>query len=58
MIKLEMKNCNLVSTEKQQEYQNYHLKRLININYEDQDKNQIKVTEDHRKQLVESNKLI
>ena len=31
MIRLEMKNCNMVLTEKQQKYQHYHLKKLINM---------------------------
>ena len=30
MIRLEMKNCNTILTEKQQKYQHYHLKKLIN----------------------------
>ena len=32
MIKLEMKNHNLVLTEKQQKYQHNHLEKLINMN--------------------------
>ena len=32
MIKLEMNNCNMILTEKQQKYQNYHLEKSININ--------------------------
>ena len=32
MIRLEMKNCNTISTEKQHEYQHYCLEKLININ--------------------------
>ena len=32
MIRLEMKNCNMILTEKQQKYQLYHLKKLINMN--------------------------
>ena len=29
MIGLEMKNCNITLTEKQQEYEDYHLEKLI-----------------------------
>ena len=32
MIRLEMKNCNTVLTEKKQKYQYYHRGKLININ--------------------------
>ena len=32
MIRLEKKNCNLILTEKQQEYQRYDLEKLINMN--------------------------
>ena len=32
MIKLEMKNYNMILTEKQQKYQHYHLEKLINMN--------------------------
>ena len=32
MIRLEMKNCNTVLTEKQQKYQFYDLEKLINMN--------------------------
>ena len=32
MIRLEMKNCNLILTEKQQKYQHYHLEKLISMN--------------------------
>ena len=32
MIKLEMKNCNVILTGKPQKYQHYHLEKLININ--------------------------
>ena len=32
MIRLEMKNCNTMLTEKQQKYQNYHLEKLVNMN--------------------------
>ena len=31
MIGLEMKNCNIILTEKQKKYQHYHLEKLINI---------------------------
>ena len=31
-IRLEMKNCNTILTEKQQKYQHYLLKKLINVN--------------------------
>ena len=31
MIKLEMKNDNLVLTEKQGKYQHYHVEKLINM---------------------------
>ena len=32
MIRLEMKNCNIILTEKQQKYQHYHLEKLIKMN--------------------------
>ena len=32
MIRLEMKNCSTILTEKQQKYQDYHLEKLINLN--------------------------
>ena len=32
MIRLEVKNCNMILTEKQQKYQHYHLEKLINMN--------------------------
>ena len=32
MIRLEMKNCNMILTEKQQKYQHHHLQKLINMN--------------------------
>ena len=32
MIKLEIKNCNVILTEEQQKYQHYHPKKLINMN--------------------------
>ena len=32
MIRLEMKNCNMILTEKQQKYQHYYLEKLINMN--------------------------
>ena len=32
MIRLEMKDGNTISTEKQQKYQHYHLEKLINMN--------------------------
>ena len=32
MIRLEMKNSNMVLTEKQQKHQHYHPKKLINMN--------------------------
>ena len=32
MIRLEMKNYNMILTEKQQTYQHYHLEKLINKN--------------------------
>ena len=32
MIKLEMKNDNMILTEKQQKYQDYHLEKMINMN--------------------------
>ena len=32
MIKLRMKNYNMILTEKQQKYQLYHLEKLINMN--------------------------
>ena len=32
MIRLEMKNCNIILTEKQQKYQHSHLEKLINMN--------------------------
>ena len=30
--RLEMKNCNMILTEKLQNYQNYHLEKLVNMN--------------------------
>ena len=33
MIRLEMKNYNMILTEKQQKYQHYHQLKLININF-------------------------
>ena len=32
MLSLEMRNCNMILTEKQQKYQNYHRVKLINMN--------------------------
>ena len=32
MIRLEMKNCNMILTEKQQKYELDHLEKLINMN--------------------------
>ena len=32
MIKMEMKNCNLILIEKQRKDQHYHLEKLINMN--------------------------
>ena len=32
MIKLKMKNCSTILTEKQQKYQNYRQVKLINMN--------------------------
>ena len=32
MIRLEMKNCNRILTEKQQKYQHYRLEKLIKMN--------------------------
>ena len=32
MIRLEMKNCNMILTERQQKYQHYYLEKLINMN--------------------------
>ena len=32
MIRLEMKNCDMILTEKQQKYQHYHLEKLMNMN--------------------------
>ena len=32
MIKLKMKNYNMILTEKQQKYQHYHQVKLINMN--------------------------
>ena len=32
MIKLKMKNYEMILTEKQQKYQHYHLEKLINMN--------------------------
>ena len=31
MIRLEIKNDNMILTEKQQKYQHYHLEKLINM---------------------------
>ena len=33
MIKLEIKNYNMILTEKQQKYQLYHSEKLINTNF-------------------------
>ena len=35
MIRLEMKNCNKLLTKKQQKYQRYYLKKLINLTSEE-----------------------
>ena len=32
MIRLEMKNCNMILTEKQQKYQHCHQEKWINVN--------------------------
>ena len=32
MIRLEMKNCNTILTEKQQKYQHYHMGKSIDMN--------------------------
>ena len=32
MIKLKIKNSNMISIEKQQNYQHYHLEKLTNMN--------------------------
>ena len=32
MIRLEMKNCNIKLTDKQEKYQHYRLGKLINLN--------------------------
>ena len=32
MISLEMKNCNMILTQKQQKHWHYYLEKLININ--------------------------
>ena len=32
MVRLEMKNCNMILTEKQQKYRHYHQVILINMN--------------------------
>ena len=32
MMKLEMKNCNMILTDKHQKYQHYHLEKMINMN--------------------------
>ena len=32
MIRVEIKNCNMILTEKPQKYQHYHLENLINAN--------------------------
>ena len=32
MIRLEIKNCNTILTEKQQKYEHYLLEKLINMN--------------------------
>ena len=64
MIRSEMKNCNMILTEKQQKNQHYHLEKLINMNIlpvkkyytwikeEDQREKQIKALEKHGKQLI------
>ena len=32
MIRLEMRSCYMILTEKQQKYQHYHMEKLINMN--------------------------
>ena len=32
MMKLEMKNCNMILTDKHQKYQHYHPEKVINMN--------------------------
>ena len=32
MIRLAIKNCNMILTKKKQKYQHYHLEKLINMN--------------------------
>ena len=32
MIRLEMKNCNMILTEKNKKHQHYHPEKLINMN--------------------------
>ena len=48
MIGLEMKNCNMILTEKQQKYQHYHLEKLINMNIL-----QVKKLPSHQRQIIE-----
>ena len=33
MIKLQMKNCYMILTDKQQKYQRYHQVKLVNTNF-------------------------
>ena len=32
MLRLEVKNCNLILTEKQEKYRHYDLEKLVNMN--------------------------
>ena len=46
MIRLDIKNCNMALTEKQQKYQHYHPKKMINMNTLQEKKNNILIKED------------
>ena len=55
MIRLEMKNHNIILTEKQQKYQHYHLEKLINRNIL-QVKKYCLIIEQRQKQIIEQAK--
>ena len=53
MIRLEMKNCNMILTEKQQKYQHYHLEKLINMNLTGEE-----ILPSNRSQIMEHTKFV
>ena len=46
MIRLEMKNYNMMLTKKQQKYQHYHLEKLISMNILQVNKYQLCIKEE------------